>query len=232
MTSMLRKAVIAGGAALLSVAAAAIAADIPTGVISDAAHARVDNVDATLGANIYAGDALQTFENGTLRMRVGSGQLFMLASSQASMTQDHALIDMMIRSGTVGLSATNADPLEIDTPVGTVRPADAKHAFGQVTILSQHQIAVTSYSGTLALTRNKEVHLIEAGKSYRVSLPASAAPAAAAAPPSPQSPSGAGSGGGGNGQLVFDSVVVGSAAVAGYVLWTIFCESPSTPPSN
>jgi hypothetical protein len=227
MRSMLRKAAIAGGAALLSVAAAAIAADIPTGVISDVAHAHVDNVDATLGANVYAGDALETFENGSLRLRVGAGQLFMLASSQASVTQDHALIDMLIKTGTVGLSATNSDPLEIDTPVGTLRPANEKHAFGQVTILSQKQISVTSYQGTLALTHNGEVHLIEAGKSYRVSLPASAAPAAAAAP-SPQTPSGAGTGGG-SGQLVFDSLVVGGAAVTGYVLWTIFCESQSTP---
>jgi hypothetical protein len=227
MRSMLRKVAIAGGAALLGVAAAAIAADIPTGVISDVAHARVDNVDATLGANVYAGDALETLENGTLRLRVGAGQLFMLASSQASVTQDHALIDMLIKNGTVGLSATNGDPLEIDTPVGTLRPANEKHAFGQVTILSQKQIAVTSYQGTLALTHNGEVHLIEAGKSYRVSLPASAAPAAAAAP-NPQTPSGAGTGGG-SGQLVFDSLVVGGAAVAGYVLWTIFCESQSNP---
>jgi hypothetical protein len=228
MRSMLRKAAIAGSAALLSVAAA-IAADIPTSVISDALHAHVDGVDAALGANVYAGDALSTNDNGTLRLRVGAGQLFMLASSDASMTQDHARVDMLIRTGTAGFSATNADPLEIDTPVGTLRPAGSARSFGQVTINSPRQVIITSYEGSLLLTRNGEERTIEAGKSYRVSV---AAPAPSAAPsPSPQTPSGAGTSGSG-GQLLFDGLVVGGSAVAGYVLWTIFCESQSNPNNN
>jgi hypothetical protein len=220
---MLRKAAIAGGAALLTVAAA-IAADIPTGVISDVAHAHVDGVDAALGANVYAGDALTTYENGTLRLRVGAGQLFMLASSDASVTQDHARVDMIIKRGTAGLSATTSDPLEIDTPVGTLRPANESRAFGQVTIGSPRQVIITSYQGTLLLTHGTESRTIEAGKSYRVSL-AAAVPAAAAAAPAGQG--GTGNGAKASGQLVFDLLVVGGSAAAGYALWTIFCESPS-----
>lgn len=222
MASILRKAAIAGGAALLSVAAA-IAADIPTGVISDVTHARVDGVDAALGANVYAGDALTTYENGTLRLRVGAGQLFMLASSDASMTQDHARVDMIIKTGTAGLSGTTSDPLEIDTPVGTLRPANESRAFGQVTIGSPRQVIITSYQGTLLLTHGAESRTIEAGKSYRVSL-AAATPAAAA----PAAQGGTGNGTkGGSSQLVFDLLVVGGSAAAGFALWTVFCESPS-----
>ncbi len=130
---LLRRAAVISGIALLSVAAA-IAADIPTGVVSDAVLAHVDGADAALGANVYAGDALNTDAGGTLRMRVGSGQLFLLASSDASITQDHGRIDMLMKRGTAGFSGTVDDPLEIDTPVGTLRPANDKHAFGQVTI--------------------------------------------------------------------------------------------------
>lgn len=224
MTSMLRKAAIAGSVALLSVVAA-IAAEIPTGVISDAQHANVDGAAAALGANIYAGDALATFENGTLRMRVGSGQLFMLASTDASMTQDHGRMDLLMKHGTAGFSATIDDPLEIETPVGTLRPADTSRAFGQVAIGGPNQIIITSYEGKLLLTHNGEARTIEAGKSYRVSL--APAPGAAAAA-SPQAPSGSGTGNS-NGQLVFDALVVAGAAAAGYAIWTILCESSSNP---
>ena len=180
---------------------------------------------AHVGANVYAGDFLTTYDGGTLRLRVGAGQLFMLASSNANITQDHAIIDMLIKSGTAGFSATDSDPLEIDTPVGTLRPADESRAFGQVTIADQRQVLITSYQGTLSLTRNGEKRLIEAGKSYRVALAPAAAAAAAA---SPQAPSGSGANGN-SGQWIFDGIVVGGAALTGYALWTIFCESPSTP---
>jgi hypothetical protein len=224
MASVLRKIGIAGGVVLLG-AAMAIAADIPTGVVSDAVHALVDGVDATLGANVYAGDALSTSPGGALRLRVGAGQLFLLASSDASMTQDHGRVDMLMRNGTAGLSATIDDPLEIDTPVGTLRPADDKHAFGEVSVLGSRQVIVTSYEGTLSLTHNGEARTIEAGKSYRVTL--AAGPASAA----PQGGQGAGSGGNNNnnGHLVIDAVVVGAAALAGFLAWQVISESPSAP---
>lgn len=224
MASLFRRMTLVGGMALLGVAVT-IAADIPTGVISDAVRARVDGADATLGANVYAGDALSTFPGGTLRLRVGAGQLFLLESSDASLTQDHSRVDMLMKNGTAGLSAKIDDPLEIDTPVGTIRPADEKHAFGQVSVIGSRQVVVTSYEGTLSLTHNGEERMIEAGKSYRVSL--AAGPAAAPAP-APQGGQGAGASGS-NGHLVLDTVVIGGAALAGYLIWRVATESPSAP---
>lgn len=225
MVSVLRRVGIAGGVALLGVAVT-IGADIPTGVVSDAVHAHVDGADATLGANVYAGDALETYPGGSLRLRVGAGQLFLLASSDASITQDHARIDMLMKNGTAGLSAKIDDPLEIDTPVGTLRPADEKHAFGQVSVVGSRQVIVTSYEGTLSLTHNGEQRLIEAGKSYRMSL--APGPAAAPAAAAPQGGQGAGSGGN-NSHLVVDTVVIGGAALAGFLVWHVMTESPSAP---
>lgn len=225
MASVLRKICFAGGVALVGVAIT-IAADIPTGVISDAVRAHIDGTDATLGANVYAGDALSTNPGGSLRLRVGAGQLFLLASSDASITQDHARVDMLMKNGTAGLSATIDDPLEIDTPVGTLRPADTKHAFGQVSVVGSRQVIVTSYEGTLSLTHNGEERTIEAGKSYRVTL--AAGPASPAAAPPPQRRQGAGASGA-SGHLVVDTVVVGGAALVGYLVWHALCESPSAP---
>jgi hypothetical protein len=227
--SMWRKSAIAGSAVLLSVAMA-MAAEIPTGVISVARHANVDGVDAALGANVYAGDALLTADDGTLRMRVGSGQLFMLASTDATMTQDHGRIDLLMRRGTAGFSATADDPLQIDTPIGTVRPADSNRSYGQVALIGANQIVISSYEGKLTLTKNGETRTIEAGKSYRVSLASAHASGAAAAAPQGQQ----GSGTNGNGQWIFDTVVLGSAALGGYAAYVILTESPSTPapPTN
>jgi hypothetical protein len=219
--TLCRKAATAAVAAFLAVAAA-FAADVPTGVISDAVQAHLDGADAALGANVYAGDSLNTNPGGTLRMRVGTGQLFMMASTDASLTQDHGRIDMLIKSGTAGLSATIDDPLEIDTPIGTVRPANTQRAFGQVTITSPTQIIITSYEGTLSLTRGTETHLIEAGKSYRVTLAPTPAP-----PPEPQGRQGAGRSN--HDQLIFDLIVLGGAAAGGYLVWHYICESPSVP---
>jgi len=225
MASVLRKICFAGGVALVGVAIT-IAADIPTGVISDAVRAHVDGTDATLGANVYAGDALSTNSGGSLRLRIGAGQLFLLASSDASITQDHARVDMLMKNGTAGLSATIDDPLEIDTPVGTLRPADTKHAFGQVSVVGSRQVIVTSYEGTLSLTHNGEERTIEAGKSYRVTL--SGGPAAPAGAPAPQG--GEGTGVGSNTRrLILDAIAVGGAGAGGYLIWRAVTESPSAP---
>lgn len=226
MNSLVRRLAIAGSVVLLS-AGAALAADIPTGVIADAQHAVVDGADASLGANVYSGDSLSTYENGQLRLRIGAGQVFMLASTDASLTQDHALMDMLVKRGTAGFSATASDPLEIETPVGTVRPKNDARAFGQVTILTdQHQVLITSYEGDLLLSRNGESKTIAAGESYRVSLAATAAAAGAAGAAAAAAP--AFSGGGGH-QWVFDAAVVTAAAITAYLLWKHWCESQSIP---
>jgi hypothetical protein len=224
MNSMLRKAAIAGGAVLMS-AAFALGADIPTGVVSDAQRANVDGADAALGANVYAGDALTTYEGGTLRLRVGKGQLFMLASSNASVTQDHGLVDILMKRGTMGFSATIDDPLEIDTPVGTLRPANTKHAYGQVTMDGPREVIVTSYEGTLALTHAGVTKTIEEGKSYRVMLTSADAAGGANA----QTGAGAGTGGNNKSGLVFDAIVIGGSAAAALALWQLLCDSETNP---
>jgi hypothetical protein len=221
MNSLFRR-FLAGSVALMT-AGAVLAADIPTGVIADAQHAVVDGAVASLGSNIYSGDSLSTYENGQLRFRVGSGQVFMLASTDAALTQDHALMDVLLRRGTAGFSATAADPLELETPVGTVRPKSDARSFGQVTILNdQHQVLITAYEGDLLLSRNGESKTIAAGESYRVALAAAAGAAGAAAAAQPAL-------GPDHHQWVFEAVVITAAAVTAYLVWRKLCESPSTP---
>lgn len=211
---------------MLASATFAIAAAIPTAVVSDALHANIDGADAALGANIYAGDSLATSEGGSLRLRIGKGQLFMLSQSDATVTQDHELVDVLMKRGTLGFSATVDDPIEIDTPVGMLRPANTQRALGQVTLDGPRQIIVTSYEGTLALTHAGETRTIEEGKSYRVML-ASTSPGPA--PAAPTNGQGSGAGSGNNNGLIFDGVVIGASVGVGLLLWRLLCDSETSP---
>jgi hypothetical protein len=213
------------GAVLL--ATAAMAAEAPAGMVLVAHNASVDRATATLGANVYSGDSLNTSAGGTLRLRIGAGQLYMMAMTDATLSNDESRVAAHIVRGTAGFSATAADPLELDTPVGILRPANNSRAFGQVTIFGPNRVVITSYEGTLLLTRNGESKTIEPGKSYSVSV--AGAPGAAPAPQTPQGYPGGGGSGNSNNHLGFDAVVIGGTAVAGYVIYTVMSESDSNP---
>ena len=205
-------------------AATAMAAEVPVGMVIAAQSANIDRAPAALGANVYKGDTLNTTSGGTLHLRVGSGQLYVLAMTTAMMSEDSNRLVARILSGTAGLSATAADPLEIETPAGVLRPADNGHAYGQVTVLAPNKVLITSYEGTLLLTRNGESRKIEAGKSYSVSVPAAAGGAAQTPQGYPNGPSAST-----KSQDIFDGVVIGGTALTGWLLWRTFSESPDAP---
>src|SRR5690348_13326573 len=113
--------------------AGTVLAESPLAVIALAEKARIGTTDAVLGTNVYPGDALSTADGGTLRLRVGSAQLFLLAASTATLVQEKGGTEARLTQGTGGFSATAADKVEIDTPVGVVSPA-GERAFAQVTV--------------------------------------------------------------------------------------------------
>jgi hypothetical protein len=224
----------------------------PLGIVIQAQDALLSNANAAIGATVYPGDALATERDGTLRLRVGPGQLYLAPSSSASLTQNEKVTRVTVASGTVGfVSVTSAD-IELQTPVALVRPANGQRAQGQVTVIGPNHMIVSAYSGALLVERNGESRIVEAGKSYNVSFDPNATPSA-------QQPAGAGTqdqngngnngngnngngnngngndngNGGGNhhdkGQLIFDTVVLGSTAVGGIIVWHIITESTTSP---
>jgi hypothetical protein len=100
-------------------------------------------------------------------------------------------------------------------------------SYGQVTIINPLEVVISAYRGTLVLDNDGELHTIAEGKSYRVTMDLQ--PAAA----EPQGPAGAPA----NTKvtyprhrhLVFDLIMLGAAAGAGYALWYHLTESPSHP---
>ncbi len=220
------------------------AAGEPLGIVIQTQDAHLSNANAQIGATVYPGDAITTEQDGTIRLRVGSGQLYLAPSSSASLTQNSKIAHISLSRGTAGFVSVTASQLELETSVGLVRPANGQRAQGQVTVTGPNQMTVSAYSGALSVERNGESRIVEAGKSYNVTFdPNAALPA--------QGPAGAGTGqtGSGNnngstgnngsgksgtsnrGQLLFDALVLGGAAGAGAVIWHYTTQS-TTSASN
>lgn len=229
------------------------AAGEPLGVVIQTQDAHLSNANAQIGATVYPGDAISTEQGGTIRLRVGSGQLYLAPSSSASLTQNAKIAHVAVSRGTVGFVSVTSAQLELETPVGLVRPASGERAQGQVTVTGPNQMIVSAFGGAITVERNGESRTVEAGKSYNVTFSPNAAPPAQGPVgagtgqtgtgagnnnPSPNSGgnngntgNSGGNGNNGNGQLIFDAIVLGSAAAGGALIWYYATQS-TTSPSN
>ena len=229
--------------------AAAATGEKPLGMVVLATNAHVDSAEASMGANVYGGDTLETREGGTLRVKVGAGQLYLLGDSSATMVPADASATengasenaatsasasnsaRVIRAhakltrGTMGFSASSADGVAIETPLGIVRPADNQpRAFGQVMLRSEREMIVSSYTGSLVVENDGEEHVIPEGKTFDVTLEANADPT-----PQPQK---YGVTSGRKSHLALTLIVIGAAAVGGFFLWCAESVSDYHPPCN
>jgi hypothetical protein len=192
----------------------------PLGMVVLATNAHLDSADAAMGANVYAGDALETAAGGTLRLKVGTGQLYLTSESRAQFMPGESGAYVKLFRGTIGFSAAASDGITIETPVGIVRAADGQRAFGQVMLMSAREIIVTSYTGTLVVEREGEEHVINEGKTFEVSLPPDPAPQKYGVTPAF------------NDKLLLKAIVVGAIAVAGFFVWCAESESNYHPPCH
>ncbi len=214
--------------ALISIPSFA-AKEKPLGLVTQAQAAHLGNAAVVIGTSVYTGDTLTTDDGGTVRMRVGGSQFYLLASSSATLTANSSAVKASVDRGTVGFSSNGEDQIALEIPEGILRAANGQPAYGQVTILSPLEVIISAYRGTLVLDNDGELHEIPAGKSYRVTMdlePASG----------PQEAAGVG---GPNANtnikhprrrhLLFDLIVLGAVGATVGVLWYELSMSPSTP---
>ncbi|MGA8221759.1 MAG: hypothetical protein WB780_08900 [Candidatus Acidiferrales bacterium] len=195
----------------------------PLGMIIQAEQAQLGSAKAAVGATVYPGDTLATETGGTMRLKVGSGQVYLLSASAATFAENASFAHAVINRGTVGFSSSTAEPLELGTPLGIVRPVSGP-SYGQVTLIGQREMIVSAYRGDLIVDYNGELHTIPEGKSYRVTLdldPA-AGPNAAA-----QGPYGSGVKPAVNPHLLLKLTGTAIAGVALYFIYEELAESPS-----
>src|ERR1700719_928518 len=152
----------------------------PLGFVIQAQSAQVSDAKVAIGTTVYPGDRVQTDAGGALRLRMGTTQLYLLASSSATLGQRSDALFAEVLRGTVGFSSNGADQLELEVPEGVIRAANGQPAYGQVTIVGPAEIVVSAFHGSLVLDNDGELHTIPEGKSYRVTMdlePAATAPA-------------------------------------------------------
>jgi hypothetical protein len=184
------------------------------GLVIQADSALVDNSVVSIGTTVFDGDALETQSGGTLRLRVGSSQMYMLAASAATLVQTAAVPQAHILRGTIGFSTIAADQLEVFTPLGTVR-GDKGAAYGQVRVVSPQEIMVTSFRGDLSIERDGDTYPVESGKSYAVTL----------APESESSPGFVSANNKNHRHLILTAIIVVGEAITAYILWQEYSES-------
>jgi len=198
----------------------------PLGLVTQAAEAHLGSATVAIGTTVYPGDTLATDEGGTVRLKVGGSQFYLLSSSSATLSANSTIVNAAVARGTVGFSSNGTDQLALEIPEGIVRAANGQPGYGQVTIIGPREVIVSAYRGTLVLDNDGDLHEIPAGKSYRVTMDLE--PAA-----EPQAPAGVG----GNNKIVapkrrhllFDLIVLGAVGGASYALWYHLSESPSNP---
>jgi hypothetical protein len=201
----------------------------PLGLVTQAQEAQIGTAVVAVGTTVYPGDTVATDTGGTLRMKVGGSQVYLLASSAATLSQKSDMVHALVARGTVGFSSNGTDQVGLEIPEGIVSAAGGQPAYGQVTITGPREVVISAYRGTLVLDNDGELHTIPAGKSYRVTMdlePAATKPAQEAA----------GVGGKDNDivapkhrHLAFDLIVLGVAGVGSYFIFQEVSESPSRP---
>jgi hypothetical protein len=202
------------------------AAARPLGLVIQAREALLDNSNLAVGTTVYPGDTVQTDEGGTLRLKFGTTQVYLLSSSAATFSERENIIRATVGRGTVGFSADASSDVELAVFQGILRAENGQAAYGQVTVIGPQDVVITSYRGSLVLDNEGELHTIPSGKSYRVTMDLEAA--AQPAPPAPRRDD--------SGvvptkrrRLYFELLVLGAVAIGSGVIWYEVTQSPSLP---
>ena len=215
--------------ALLDIPALAATAK-PLGLVVQAHEAMLDNSTLAVGTTVFPGDTVQTDEGGTLRLKFGTNQLYLLSSSAATFSQNENTIRATVARGTVGFSSNASSELELAIPQGILRAARGQAASGQVTITNPQEVVISSYQGALVLDNEGEFHTIPAGKTYRVTMDLEPAAEPAAPARRDQDPNkDAGVIPTKRRKLYFELILVGAAAIGSYFIWREVTVSPSLP---
>jgi len=151
------------------------ASEKPLGMVVTSQHARLDNADAIAGVDVYAGDTFATDAGGSLRLKLGGSQVYLLASSSAKVLQQEDKVRATVGRGTLGFSTARPNEIEIETPLATVRGVDGEHVYGQVTLTAADKMTVSAYQRTLLVSANDQEQIVKPGQSYSVSLAPEAA---------------------------------------------------------
>jgi hypothetical protein len=195
----------------------------PLGSVAESARAQLDGISASAGTTVYSGDVVATDSNGALRLQLGTGQLYLSASSAASLESRAGLATVTLARGSALFSLPNPMQFELETPAGTLRGSGTHATSGQVAIVAPNQLVVTASRGALVLDNDGELFTIPEGKSYRIVVEQDESASQGARNTSPKSTRKH------RRKLLFFLIGAGVAVAATIPLWNLGSESPHKP---
>ena len=142
----------------------------PLGTITQAQATWIDRSVAAVGTTVYPGDTLKTDDNGSIRVRAGLAQLYMMSASEARLEDAGKGIRASLLKGTAGFSSGPSDTVEFNALGVVVRSLDGKPAHGRVSIVGANELVVTSFRGPFEVSYDGDTHAIADGSSYRLTL--------------------------------------------------------------
>jgi len=143
-------------------------APLGTVLAADNVHAGVDAIYS--GATIYDGDRLVTQDIGTMRVRLGTGQMFLHQNTSALV---HAIpngFSADLDAGIVSISSAEGQTFQLLADGATIRPANTHPTSAQIAKISPTEVILTPTRGALQITMGDEVKTVEAGGSYKMEV--------------------------------------------------------------
>jgi hypothetical protein len=138
------------------------------GSITQAKGAQMGTAAAVPGATVYAGDSLTTSVDGSLRLRMGGGQFYLLPSSGAAVNAESSRLTAEVTHGSAVFSFSSVNGFVVETPHSVIHAQTAQATHGRVTIVNENEVVVTSDNGPLMVEADGDTYTIPAGTSYRV----------------------------------------------------------------
>jgi len=138
------------------------------GVVLHADRAMVGNSKAINGATVFQGDRIATDPAGQLRVRFGTSQAHLFASSSAVVGQLAGGFNADLTRGSVILSAADGETFSLTANGAVVRPGALQATVAQVTRVSPRELLLSSRMGALEVTFDGEVTTLVEGSSYRM----------------------------------------------------------------
>ena len=140
----------------------------PLGLVIQAEHAQLANAAAASGSTVYAGDSLGTDVGGSLRMRIGVAQFYLLSASAATLAEASTGASATLVHGTAGFSSPSGAGIELRTELATIRAKTAQPTHARVTVVSPNELLITSYRGPLEVDTDGETFVAAEGNTYRL----------------------------------------------------------------
>lgn len=140
----------------------------PLGLVIQAQAAQLGSTAAASGSNVYAGDSLATDIGGSLRMRIGAAQLYLLSDSGATLGETSTGASATLLHGTAGFSSPSGAGIELRTDLGTIRAKTAQPTHARVTVVGPNELLIASYRGSLEIDADGETFTAAEGNTYRL----------------------------------------------------------------